>query len=121
MKKWREALVSLGKALWLNPKEMGPYIGIGWCWKRLGNLNRAIEILKDALKVEKNYPLACYNLSCYYALKNEGGEALVWLQKAIALDAQFARLCREEPDFNAIRDLPEFSALTEHPAEEEHP
>jgi tetratricopeptide (TPR) repeat protein len=113
MKKFQDALTPFSKALWLNPEDIGPYIGIGWCYKRLGELDRAIEILRDASKIKEDYPIVYYNLSCYYSVKNEKEKAIRWLKKAIELDSRFSKLCREEEDLDNLRDMPEFSRLLE--------
>jgi tetratricopeptide (TPR) repeat protein len=52
-----------------------------------------------------------YNLACAESLGGRGDDAIGHLREAVGLDASFAELAANDPDFEAIRDAPEFSAV----------
>jgi tetratricopeptide (TPR) repeat protein len=53
-----------------------------------------------------------YNLACAESRLGRKAEALSHLREAIETDAQYRTNASEDPDFDAIRDDPEFSAIT---------
>jgi tetratricopeptide (TPR) repeat protein len=53
-----------------------------------------------------------YNLACAESRLGRKAEALSHLREAIETDAQYAENAPLDPDFEAIRDDPEFSAIT---------
>jgi tetratricopeptide (TPR) repeat protein len=53
-----------------------------------------------------------YNLACAESRLGRKGEALSHLTEAIETDAQYAANAPADPDLEAIRDEPEFSAIT---------
>ncbi|MGV6806996.1 MAG: DbpA RNA binding domain-containing protein, partial [bacterium] len=48
----------------------------GWCCKRTGQLEEAIESLEQALQRHPDDALVNYNLACYYSLEGRGLDAL---------------------------------------------
>ena len=52
-----------------------------------------------------------YNLACAESLAGRREDALGHLQQSVQLDGKFAELAADDPDLEAIRDDPEFSAL----------
>lgn len=53
-----------------------------------------------------------YNLACAESLLGRKEDALQHLRQSVEADAVFKRNALEDPDFDAIRDDPEFSAIT---------
>jgi tetratricopeptide (TPR) repeat protein len=53
-----------------------------------------------------------YNLACAESLVGRRDDALRHLRQSVELDDSFAKLAAEDEDFGAIRDDPEFSAVT---------
>ena len=53
-----------------------------------------------------------YNLACAESRLGRKAEALSHLTEAIETDAQYAANAPADPDLEAIRDEPEFSAIT---------
>jgi tetratricopeptide (TPR) repeat protein len=109
--RFREALDPLWQAAQSNPENIGTWLALGWCYKRTGKLDRAIESLEEALSVEPNDALVHYNLACYWALAKNKRQALNYLRKAFALEEDYRSLVAEESDFDPIRDDPAFQAL----------
>lgn len=74
--------------------------------------DKAIEEL-DRLRAETpDDPTVLYNLACAYARTDRKDEALDLLRQAVEIDSDFAKNAETDPDFESIRDDPEFSAIT---------
>ena len=43
------------------------WLALGWCYKRIGRIDLAIESLEEALSIEPNDALIHYNLACYWS------------------------------------------------------
>ncbi len=109
--RFREALDPLWQAAQSNPENIGTWLALGWCYKRTGKLDRAIESLEEALSVEPNDALVHYNLACYWALAKNKRQALNYLRKAFDLEEDYRNLVADESDFDPIRDDPAFQTL----------
>jgi Flp pilus assembly protein TadD len=109
--RYREALEPLTRAAHCNPDNVSAWLALGWCYKRTGKLDRAIESLEEALSVEPNDALVHYNLACYWSLARNRKQALAYLAKAFDLQDEFRSLVADEPDFDSLRSDPAFQAL----------
>jgi tetratricopeptide (TPR) repeat protein len=94
------------------PKRIEPWLGIGWCLKRLNRLDEAIEKLREGVDASPRQPVLHYNLACYLSLAGNVQPAIEHLTKAIAIDRRFRDLTQVEPDFDPIRSDPRFVAVT---------
>ena len=112
MERYDEALVPLEEAAGLAPEDIQVRLAMGWCHKRTGRLDRAIEDLKAGLRAEPGEALLHYNLACYLSLVGDKRCALRHLAKALAIDSDYRYLVGDEPDFDPIRSDPDFLALT---------
>jgi tetratricopeptide (TPR) repeat protein len=88
------------------------WLALGWCFKRSGRLDSAIESLKEALVVDPEQGIVHYNLSCYWSLAGNVPLALQHLERALALDSNFRSMTEREADFDPIRADPGFQSLT---------
>jgi Flp pilus assembly protein TadD len=109
--RYREALEPLSRAAHGDPGNISIWLALGWCYKRTGKLDRAIESLEEALTVEPNDALVHYNLACYWSLAHNKRQALVYLSRAFDLEDELRALVADESDFDAVRDDPAFQAL----------
>ena len=94
------------------PKRIEPWLGIGWCLKRLDRLDEAIETLREGVQASPRQPVLHYNLACYLSLAGNVQPAIEHLTKAIAIDRRFRDLTQVEPDFDPIRSDPRFVEVT---------
>lgn len=109
-----EALPHLETARRQRPDEIALYINLGWCHKRLGELERAIESLREAeprCRQRGDKALVYYNLACYYALAQDKPRVLDYLKRALQLDEDYRNQIPDEPDFDSIRDDADFRNL----------
>jgi tetratricopeptide (TPR) repeat protein len=78
----------------------------------LRKLNDAEDLLLEALKIKPDDSSLNYNLACTYALSDIKMTALIYLEKAIALDPSLKSSATTDPDLKRIRDLKRFKELT---------
>ena len=72
---------------------------LGWCYKRTGRLELAIEALEKALIQEPAEAMLRYNLACYLSLAGHKSRALRHLSQAFRLEPAYCQMVDEEPDF----------------------
>ena len=106
-----EAIECLRKSLELNSDNIGAYLAIGWCFKRVGKVGMAIEALEGALEIGSEVAMVHYNLACYWALVNKADSAAYHLSLAIDLNPDYRELVALETDFDRVRNDPEFQAI----------
>jgi tetratricopeptide (TPR) repeat protein len=110
--RWAAALAPLERAVSADPSRLEGWLGLGWCYKRLGRLSDAIRSLELGLDAEPRQPILLYNLACYHSLDGNITAAIDHLTRAIALDDRFRDLTGSERDFDPIRSDPRFVAAT---------
>jgi tetratricopeptide (TPR) repeat protein len=106
-----EALVHFHHAADSNPDDIHILLAMGWCYKRTGRLGLAIYALEQAQEIEPGDALIHYNLACYWSLAGNKERALPYLSTAFDIDSSYRDLVDDEPDFDPIRDEPDFQAL----------
>lgn len=113
MEKHHQAIDSFLSAASVDPDNVHIHLALAWCYKRVGRVDLAIEALEDALELDPNRGILHYNLACYWSLANHIGLTLVHLSRAFELAGEYRTLVHEEPDFDAVRNHPEFLTLTQ--------
>ncbi len=73
----------------------------------------AVELFREALMEEPNYPEALYNLSCAYGVLGNTEDALIFLDRAIKLDVHCLDWAKEDVEFDGIRKDPAFQKILE--------
>jgi Flp pilus assembly protein TadD len=112
MERYEDAIVPLRKAAELEPDNIHTYLALGWCYKRIGWLDFAIEALEEAFSVDPRQAIIHYNLACYWSLSGNTNLALAYLASALEIDPSYKELVAKEPDFDSIREHPSFQELT---------
>ena len=110
--RYREAVGPLRRAAEIAPSNLHVWLALGWCYKRLGHIHRAIFAMEEAIVVEPNEAIAHYNLACYLSLSGEKAQAVVQLTEALLLDPDYREMVDDEPDFDPIRSDAQFRAIT---------
>ncbi|MBN2296194.1 MAG: hypothetical protein JXM70_27435 [Pirellulales bacterium] len=111
MDRFADALIPLSRAAKLAPDNIHIWLAMGWCHKRTGDIDLAIEDLEEALAVDSSEAIIHYNLSCYLCLVGDKSRALFHLGEALAIDPEYRDLIEKEKDFDSIRSDPEFLQL----------
>jgi tetratricopeptide (TPR) repeat protein len=111
MERYREAIEPLTRSSQLDRNNIHVWLALGWCYKRLGRLDLAIQSLEEALRVRSEEAIIHYNLACYWSLAGNRKLAVRYLSQALDLDPSYRELVGEEPDFDPIRNDPEFQLL----------
>ncbi|MCH8830005.1 MAG: tetratricopeptide repeat protein [Planctomycetes bacterium] len=109
---WSAALECFQRAIAETPENVSFLLAIAWCYKRTGQLPRAIEAMERAYQIEPQEAIVLYNLSCYFALAGDKANALSWLGRAIRMDSSLRELIPDESDFDGIRYDPDFQFVT---------
>jgi tetratricopeptide (TPR) repeat protein len=111
MYRYREAIPYLQSVVQSEPENLAVWLDLGWCYKRCGRLDLAIESLEHALQTDDEQAIVHYNLACYWSLAGNTQLAIQYLARALELDGEFRELIAQEPDFDPIRDFPDFQAV----------
>jgi tetratricopeptide (TPR) repeat protein len=112
MARYEEALLPLERSADLLPDDIHVLLALGWCYKRTGQLAKAIEVLERAVNIDSAEAILHYNLACYWSLARNRTLALRRLSLALEIDANYRDKVADEPDFDPIRHDSEFIALT---------
>lgn len=112
MEQYSDAAASLEKSRELDPENIHTLLALGWCYKRLDKIDLAIQSLEAALAACPDEAIIHYNLACYWSLAKNVPLALVYLSQSFDLDPDYRDMVAEEPDFDPLRDHPEFLQLT---------
>jgi tetratricopeptide (TPR) repeat protein len=111
LSRFREAIEPLTSATQSDPRNIHIWLALGWCYKRTGRIDLAIESLEEALLAEPDNALVSYNLACYWSLAKGKRQALAYLERAFELDDDYRTLVADEPDFDPLRSDPDFRAM----------
>ena len=112
MSRFEEAVVPLRQAAKAEPENIHVWMALGWCYKRSGQIDLAIDALLRALEADPEEPILHYNLACYYSLANAKDRALERLSRALAINPELRQKIDGEPDFDPLRNDQDFLALT---------
>ena len=112
MECYEEAVDHLCKAAEFDPTNVHIHLALGWCYKRSGRLDLAIQSLEEGLAVDPEQGIIHYNLACYWSLAQNAQLALKYLAQSMELDPGYRELVGGEPDFDPIRSDRDFVALT---------
>jgi Flp pilus assembly protein TadD len=111
LKRYFEAIVPLERAARTSPDDVRVRLALGWCYKRTGRLDLAIDALEQSLIIEPGEAMIRYNLACYLSLAGQKRRALRHLSQALAMNPAYREMAEAESDFNFLRADPEFQAI----------
>ena len=89
LERYTDAIVPLRKVAELEPENIQVRLALGWCHKRTGRIDLAIEALEGALRADNDEPLIRYNLACYHSVAGDKRQALAYLEQALTLDPKY--------------------------------
>lgn len=105
---YAEALEFLQRAHAERPEELDVLLAMAWCYKRIDQLHKAIAALEKAYQFAADRAIVLYNLACYYCLAGDKERSLSLLGRALRLDGHYRKLIPGEPDFDLLRNDPDF-------------
>lgn len=111
LNRYFEAIMPLERAAKIMPENIHVRIALGWCYKRTGRLDLAIDALEQAMLVEPEEALLRYNMACYLSLAGHRRRALRYLSQAVSLAPMYRKMAETESDFDPLRADPEFQSL----------
>ena len=111
MERYSDAICALDRAAELDHDNIHVWLALGWCHKRTGRMDKAIEALEEALQVNDRQAIVHYNLACYWSLVRNVKFAIRFLEQAFELDPAYRDLVASEHDFDPIREHPRFQEL----------
>jgi uncharacterized Ntn-hydrolase superfamily protein len=80
-------------------------------WRRKGDLQKAAEVLQEAIRRFPDQAVLHYDLACYLALLGRKEEALKELEIALQRDPNLKALAQKDDDLRSLRGDPRFEKL----------
>lgn len=111
MGRYEEALVPLGQAAEIDPENIQVWLALGWCYKRTGRLELAIDAIESAMAVAPDEALLHYNLACYCSLAGNKERAIQALARSLEIEPAYRERIDSETDFDPLRSDPDFQAV----------
>lgn len=105
------AIVPLRRAARNPTTRRDALLGLGWCCKRLGDLDAAILAITRGLASDPADADLHYNLACYLSLSFESKAALRELAWAFELKPALRSHAADEADFDPLRGTAAFETL----------
>jgi len=105
---YQEAIEHLDQSLAYDENSIDALMAIAYCYRRTGEVDRAIESLERALTVDPKHPIVHYNLACYFAIDRNVDAAAGHLSRAVGLNPKLIHEIRKETDFDGIRNHSQF-------------
>jgi len=109
----RSAIAALRRASFDRLLRRDALLGLAWCQKRLGWIDDAITTITRALAAAPDDADLHYNLACYLSLAMQPRAAIYELAWALELKPRLRRRASIEADFDTLRCLEAFVALTD--------
>ena len=117
-----DALDNLVNQLVAHPElPPGEFLQLANLYGSLNRVDRLLALLGMFTQRYPQNPTGWYNLACVQSLRNNCGESIPALQRALALDneqGQIHALARQDPKLNNCRRDARFQRLLEQPAAE---
>jgi Flp pilus assembly protein TadD len=98
-------------ALKLDPDNVATQNNYGTLLVDMKRFEEAEAAFKKAIELDPGHPSPYYNMACLASLRGNVDEALGYLNSAVVLAKEYREEAMGDPDFEAIRDLPQFRKL----------
>ena len=107
----KAALIEYQQAYALKSADVPLLMAMAWCFKRTGQLTRAIYVAEHASRLSPQEAVLLYNVACYWSLAGNKAQSLSWLGRALRMDKGLRKLIAEESDFDFLRYDPDFQRM----------
>ncbi len=94
-----------------TPNDLSAHVGAGNGYLGLGYYQEAASHYQQALNLDPNNSVTMYNFACLYALQNDPGTALAWLERAFLAGMKDRTLVDTDPDLANLRADERFQDL----------
>lgn len=111
--RWKDAETIYGQVLSENPQDIRAMNNLGVIRMREKRYAEAVELFVRAITVKNDYVDPYYNLACLYLQQGNVQTSLEYLKQAAKIDGAVRKWAKADPDFRALRTLPEFKKITE--------
>jgi tetratricopeptide (TPR) repeat protein len=108
---FRAALADLNTASKLDPKDKYNFIQRAWAQNGLGNFERAENDFTASINIDPKFAEGYYNLAIFYYYREGKEKALIFLARAVELDANLKARARTDPNLKDLYNDAEFSRL----------
>jgi tetratricopeptide (TPR) repeat protein len=108
LERWEKALVDFNRSLELRPDDPETLNNRGITLYHLKCHDEALADFNRSLEVQPENAAAVYNRACLFSLTNRYQGALADLRQAIAGDAKYRPMAREDEDLEGLRNDPEW-------------
>jgi len=98
-------------ALKLDPDNVATQNNYGTLLVDMQRYGEAEAAFKKAMALDPGHPSPYYNMACLASLRGDVDEALGYLNSAVVLAREYREEAMGDPDFEAIRGLPQFRKL----------
>lgn len=115
LRNYPAAIGPLWSAVSRNPDSREAWIALGWCLKRMGEIDRAAAVLAEAVEMIPDDALLHFNFACYLGRLGQAEMAVSELLWAFDLNPDLRVRLEGEADFDPIRMHTAFRALTQLP------
>ena len=105
---YADAVDHFKEALDLRPENLQGFLGLAWCYKRLDQLQAAIDTLEIGRTYHPDESIVIYNLACYFSLQQNKSKAIECLGRSLRMEPDLVELIRDETDFDSLREDPDF-------------
>lgn len=113
MSQFEAAIVAYTRTLAEWPDCLPALMGAANCYRRLGQLGRALAAVEDANRLHPNEPAVLFALARFYVLTGETRRGMGWLGRAIRVCPEVAAWADADPDFEPLKASPHFELLME--------
>lgn len=113
-KMYKRAVLLYSASIQMDPEHLMSMLNMGAAYYKLGNLERAITILKRTLKTHPNHPHMDGHrllLAQVYAKKGEALDAIENLKIALKLNPNLQKIIQSDPGFESLRNRQDFQKL----------
>ncbi len=108
--RYGEAIQVYDQILSVDSTDRHAPIGKGISQYHMGDYDAAIAEFAKVMDTNPRYSL--YNMACMYSVKGDVEQALHFLERAVPhMDQDMLDWAKQDPDFEAIRNLPRFQDL----------
>lgn len=106
-----DAVTAYTRTLIEWPECLPALLGIATCYRRLGQLGRAVAAAEDANRYHPNEPAVLFALARLYILTGETSRALGWLGRAVRMCPEVGGWAEVDGDFACVKQNPYFQLL----------